>query len=187
MTSHSKLTFKVPGMNAQDSHEAIEILDGRLVALIDLGLTLKHVHWNVVGPLFIGVHEMLDPQYEAISHMADDTAERVALLGGVPVGTPGAVVDRRSWDDYRIGRATVPEHLGALEVVYGGVIGDHRSAQSRLAEVDPVSEDMVIEQLRQLEMFQWFVRSHLESESTRRRLSVTETTERETAMREATD
>lgn len=187
MTSHSRLTFKVPGMNAQDSDEAIEILDGRLVSLIDLGLTLKHVHWNVVGPLFIGVHEMLDPQYETISRMADDTAERIALLGGVPVGTPGALVERRSWDDYRIGRATVPEHLGALEAVYSGVIADHRSAQSRLAEVDPVSEDMVIEQLRQLEMFQWFVRAHLESDSGRRRRSVTEATEREAAMQDVSD
>lgn len=24
--------------------------DKRLVSLIDLGLTLKHIHWNVVGP-----------------------------------------------------------------------------------------------------------------------------------------
>ena len=41
--------------------------------------------------------------------------------------------------------------------------GDHRSAISKLAELDPVSEDMLIGQLATLEQFQWFVRAHLES------------------------
>jgi starvation-inducible DNA-binding protein len=30
-------------------------------------------------------------------------------------------------------------------------------------ESDPVTQDMLIEQLRGLELFQWFVRAHLES------------------------
>ncbi|MEJ2481554.1 MAG: DNA starvation/stationary phase protection protein [Gemmatimonadota bacterium] len=175
--------YTVPGLDPEDAKKAIEILDERLVALIDLGLTLKHIHWNVVGPLFIGVHEMLDPQYEAISEMADKTAERIALLGGVPVGTPGAVVDRRGWNDYELGRDSVEAHLGALEVVYSGVIPDHRQARTRLSELDPVSEDLMIEQLRELEMFQWFVRAHLESASGE--LSVTAETEREAAAQAA--
>lgn len=165
MSTDSKLGFTAPGLETGEGGKAVELLDDRLVALIDLGLTLKHIHWNVVGPQFIGVHEMLDPQYEAISEMADQTAERIALLGGVPRGTPGALVERRAWDDYELGRATVPEHLGALEVIYRGVIADHRAAQARLAEIDPVSEDLIIGQLRQLELFQWFVRAHLESAS----------------------
>jgi starvation-inducible DNA-binding protein len=175
--------YTVPGLDPRHAKEAIDILDDRLVALIDLGLTLKHIHWNVVGPLFIGVHEMLDPQYEAISAMADKTAERIALLGGVPVGTPGALVERRSWDDYGLGRETVESHLGALEVVYSGVIPDHREARTRLADLDPVSEDLMIEQLRELEMFQWFVRAHLESAAGE--LSVTAETEREAAVQAA--
>jgi starvation-inducible DNA-binding protein len=83
------------------------LLEKRLVALIDLQLTLKHVHWNVVGPNFIGVHEMLDPQVDAVREMTDTIAERIATLGGVPVGTPEAVVDGRDWSDYSLGKATV--------------------------------------------------------------------------------
>lgn len=136
-----------------------------MVALIDLGLTLKHVHWNVVGPNFIGVHEMLDPQVDAIREMVDQIAERIATLGGVPVGTPRSVVERRDWDDYSLGRALVSEHLGALDVVYSGVNADHRKAIDMLADVDPVSEDMITGHLGDLEQFQWFVRAHLESAS----------------------
>jgi len=134
-----------------------------MVALIDLGLTLKHVHWNVVGPNFIGVHEMLDPQVDAIREMVDQVAERIATLGGVPVGTPAAIVERRDWNDYSLGRALVVEHLGALDLVYSGVNADHRRAIDALAEVDPVSEDMITGHLGDLEQFQWFVRAHLES------------------------
>jgi starvation-inducible DNA-binding protein len=183
MSTDSRLRFTAPGLEIENGSETVSLLDDRLVALIDLGLTLKHIHWNVVGPLFIGVHEMLDPQYEAVSEMADETAERIALLGGVPMGTPGAVVERRSWDDYGLARATVPEHLGALEVVYRGLIADHRAAQARLAEIDPVSEDLIIGQLRKLEMFQWFVRAHLESASGS--LSVTADSERAAAAQAA--
>lgn len=183
MPSTPRVRFTVPGLDSDAASEAIEILDDRMVALIDLGLTLKHIHWNVVGPLFIGVHEMLDPQYEAVVAMTDKIAERIALLGGVPTGTPGALVERRGWDDYDLGRATVPEHLGALEVVYRGVIEDHRSARARLADVEPISEDLIIEQLRELEVFQWFVRAHLESASGD--LSVTASTEREAAKEAA--
>jgi len=53
--------------------------------------------------------------------------------------------------------------LGALDLVYSGVNAGHRKAISALAEVDPVSEDMITGHLGDLEQFQWFVRAHLES------------------------
>ena len=85
------------------------------MALVDLDLTLKHVHWNVVGPTFIGVHQMLDPQVDAVRGMVDTTAERIATLGASPNGLPGNLVEPRTWDDYPIGRATSMQHLGALD------------------------------------------------------------------------
>ncbi|MEE4277576.1 MAG: DNA starvation/stationary phase protection protein Dps [Halieaceae bacterium] len=157
--------FTVPGMQKEPAKATIAVLEERLTALIDLQLTLKHIHWNVVGPNFIGVHEMLDPQVDSVREMTDTIAERIATLGGVPVGTPGAVSSRRGWDDYSLGRATVIEHLGALDLVYSGVNESHREAIGRLAEIDPVSEDMLIGQAADLEQFQWFVRAHLESSS----------------------
>lgn len=155
--------FTVPGMDKTTANEVIEILDNRMVALIDLALTLKHVHWNVVGPNFIAVHEMLDPQVESVRAMVDATAERIATLGGEPVGTPAALAGRRSWTDYSLGRALATEHLAALDVVYDGVNGDHRKAVARLGDIDPVSEDLLLGQSADLELFQWFVRAHLES------------------------
>ncbi|MEV4682367.1 Dps family protein [Streptomyces kurssanovii] len=150
-------------MSKKDGAAIIKMLQTRLHALNDLALTLKHIHWNVVGPHFIAVHEMIDPQVDQVREMIDDLAERISTLGGEPKGTPGALVSERSWDDYSIGRAESIEHLGALDLVYTSIIEEHRAAMKATDEPDPVTQDMLIEQLRGLELFQWFVRAHLES------------------------
>ncbi|WP_107374247.1 Dps family protein [Streptomyces abyssalis] len=150
-------------MSQRDGGDVIRLLMMRLHALNDLALTLKHIHWNVVGPHFIAVHEMLDPQVDSVRDMTDTTAERISTLGGSPKGTPGALVAERRWEDYAIGRAESIEHLGALDLVYSGIIKDHREAVKATDETDPITQDMLIEQLRSLELFQWFVRAHLES------------------------
>lgn len=130
---------------------------------MDTALTIKHIHWNVVGPHFIAVHEMLDDHLERVSAMVDQTAERITTMGGTPVGTPGHLVATRTWDDYSIGKATVPEHMAALDVVYTGLIEDHRAAEAKVGDKDRVTQDMLLEHLGQLELLQWFGRAHVES------------------------
>jgi starvation-inducible DNA-binding protein len=156
------VAYTVPGMKTDSAERVTALLQDRLNSLSDLALTLKHVHWNVTGPNFIAVHTMLDPQVDAVRAMVDETAERVAALGGSPVGTPGALVSQRDWDDYSIGRADAIAHLGALDVVYSGIIEAHRAAIDTTEELDLVTQDMLIGQAGQLEQFHWFVRAHLE-------------------------
>jgi starvation-inducible DNA-binding protein len=162
-TAKNVPTYTVPSLSNEDGAKVAAILQERLNSLTDLHLTLKHVHWNVVGVHFIAVHEMLDPQVDAVRLMADDVAERIATLGGEPIGTPGALVATRTWEDYSLGRATTIEHLGALDEVYQGVIIAHRAAAEATAELDDVTNDLLIGNLRELEQFHWFVRAHLES------------------------
>ena len=156
------VAYTVPGMKAGNAEKVNGLLQDRLNSLNDLALTLKHVHWNVTGPNFIAVHTMLDPQVEAVRAMADATAERIAALCGSPSGTPGALVRQRDWDDYSIGRASALEHLGALDVVYAGIIEAQRRAVDATEDLDPVTQDLLIGQSAQLEQFHWFVRAHLE-------------------------
>jgi len=136
MAANTKIHYTVPGIAEADARRVIELLQSRLHALNDLHLTLKHVHWNVVGPHFIAVHEMIDPQVEA----------------------------ERDWADYSIGRAGTQEHLGALDVVYNGVIGTYRAAIDETDKLDLVTQDMLIGQVEQLELFHWFIRAHLEDQ-----------------------
>jgi starvation-inducible DNA-binding protein len=80
--------FTIPGISEKDGNKVADLLQKQLSTYNDLHLTLKHVHWNVVGPNFIGVHEMIDPQVELVRGYADDVAERIAALGKSPQGTP---------------------------------------------------------------------------------------------------
>ena len=155
--------YTVPGLKPDAASEVIGLLQDRLNALNDLALTLKHVHWNVIGPHFVAVHTMLDPQVDGVREMVDDVAERIATLGGSPCGTPGALVAARSWEDYSIGRDDAIAHLGALDLVYSGVIADHRTAIDKTEETDPVTQDLLINQAGELEQYHWFIRAHLEN------------------------
>jgi starvation-inducible DNA-binding protein len=155
--------FTIPGLSNEQGSEVAELLQKALSRYNDLHLTLKHVHWNVVGPNFIGVHEMIDPQVELVRGYADEAAERIATLGKSPLGTPGAIINDRTWDDYSVERDTVQAHLAALDLVYTGVIEDTRKSIDRLEDLDLVSQDMLIEHAAELEKFQWFVRAHLEN------------------------
>ena len=155
--------FTVPSLSPEEGRTVADVLQGRLHALNDLALTLKHIHWNVVGPHFIAVHEMIDPQVDAVRLMVDAIAERIATLGVPPQGTPGSLVAARTWDDYSIGRAGAIEHLGALDVVYQGVVSDHRKAAQDVEDIDDVTNDLLVGHLHDLEQFHWFVRAHLEN------------------------
>ena len=155
--------FTIPGLTDKQGAQVAELLQKQLSTYNDLHLTLKHVHWNVVGPNFIGVHEMIDPQVKLVRGYADEVAERIATLGASPKGNPGAIIRDRTWDDYSVGRDTVQAHLAALDLVYTGIIEDIRKAIAETEELDPVSQDMLIGQAAELEKFQWFVRAHLEN------------------------
>ncbi|BBZ63785.1 DNA starvation/stationary phase protection protein Dps [Mycolicibacterium monacense] len=157
------MAYTVPGMTDKEGAQVAELLQKQLSRYNDLHLTLKHVHWNVVGPNFIGVHEMIDPQVELVRGYADEVAERIATLGGSPKGTPGAIISDRTWDDYSLERDTVQAHLAALDLVYDGIIEDTRKNIEETEEPDPVTNDMLIGHAAELEKFQWFVRAHLEN------------------------
>jgi starvation-inducible DNA-binding protein len=161
VTSSRRASVTVPALTTAEGREVADCLQQRLVSLLDLALTLKHIHWNVVGPNFIGVHQMLDPQHAGVMTMIDDLAERIATLGSVPSGLPGRLVAERTWEDYSLERADALAHLGALDIVYQGVLFDHRDAIALTEDLDAVSQDLLIGQTGALERYHWFVRAHL--------------------------
>ena len=81
--------FTIPGLTARQGSALAKLLQEQLSTYNDLHLTLEHVHWNVVGPNFIGVHQMIDPQVLAVRRYADEVAERIAALGSSPRASRG--------------------------------------------------------------------------------------------------
>lgn len=157
-----KHQYAPSGMDTGQAEKITTILQERLASLIDLSLTLKHIHWNVVGSGFVAIHEMMDTQTDSVRDMVDEVAERISTLGGVAGGLATQVVEMRSADEeYALGRAPVMAHLGALDKVYERVGRGHREAIEHVASLDLVTQDMLTSQTAQLEMNHWFVRAHL--------------------------
>ena len=150
------LAFVVPGLDEAASEKAIAILQNRLSQEQEAALVLKHAHWNVTGPNFIAVHEMLDPEVEAVLAQADETAERIATLGA------DAIVRTRTWKSFDAeGRVGTEEYLKALIEYYDAFIADDRKAIAELDELDVISSNIIQDHVQELEKFQWFMRSHL--------------------------
>ncbi|MFH0411189.1 DNA starvation/stationary phase protection protein Dps [Corynebacterium sp. L4756] len=154
--------YTVPGLSDVDSKKLVEELQARLNDYNDLHLILKHAHWNVVGPNFIAVHEMLDPQIDLVRGYADEVAERVSTLGYEPLGTPKAQAEDRTSLTYDVNRANTQTHLAAIDELYTTVIENVRSSLKASGEIDPITEDILIGQSAELEKFHWFVRAHLD-------------------------
>ena len=53
----------------------------------------KH-HWVASGPQFYDLHLLLEEHYTAVHLQADEFAERIVTLGGVPISGPTAQIER---------------------------------------------------------------------------------------------
>ncbi|RSX54563.1 DNA starvation/stationary phase protection protein [Bifidobacterium dolichotidis] len=156
------LNFTIPGLDEATSEKAIGILQERLSQEQAGALVLKHCHWNVAGPNFIAVHEMIDPQVDDVLDMADETAERIAAMGGSPQGRPDDVLRFRTWPKFELtGRQDALDYLRALDKYYDAWIKADRQAIKELDELDVVSSNIMQDHVQKLEQFQWFMRSHL--------------------------
>ena len=156
------LNFTVPGLDEATSEKVIAILQSRLSQEQETALILKHAHWNMKGKEFIGIHEMMDPEVDSVLNMADETAERIATLGGSPAGRPDDIMKNRDWDGITMtGRQDALDYLKALDTYYTTFIKRDREAIKELDDLDVVSSNILQDHVQELEHFQWFMRSHL--------------------------
>jgi starvation-inducible DNA-binding protein len=71
------------------SKTVIEHLNAELATAWILGFNAKRYHWNVSGPHFRDYHLRFDELYTAVEDTIDELAERIRMLGGTPIHTPG--------------------------------------------------------------------------------------------------
>jgi starvation-inducible DNA-binding protein len=65
----------------------VAILNALLADEYVLYTKTRNYHWNVVGPMFNDLHKFFETQYEALSDVVDEVAERVRALGAPAAGT----------------------------------------------------------------------------------------------------
>lgn len=161
--------FKTQNNIPSNSKKAvIEMMNKALAAAIDLSLIIKQAHWNVKGPRFIMIHEMLDEFRDAIDEHVDEIAERVAQLGGTAYGTTQAVAEATVLKPYPTDIHSVEDHIHALIGVYGETANLVRKYVDETAEAgDADAADILTAASRTLDKNLWFLEAHIQEEKGR--------------------
>ena len=66
----------------------IDHLNAELATAFVLSFNAKRYHWTVTGPHFRDYHLRFEDLYNAANGTVDELAERIRMLGGVPIHAP---------------------------------------------------------------------------------------------------
>jgi starvation-inducible DNA-binding protein len=159
MTSHKTQN----DLKSNTKTSSIALLNARLADAIDLALLTKQAHWNLKGPQFIAVHEMLDQFRSGVDEHVDIMAERAVQLGGTALGTSQVVVKATTLPPYPTDIYKVKDHLAQLIGHYGAVANAVRKAIDEASEAgDAGTADIFTAFSRTLDKQLWFLEAHVQ-------------------------
>ena len=151
------------GLKSNTKSAMIDLLNARLADAIDLALVTKQAHWNLKGPTFIAVHELLDTLRDDVDEHVDIIAERVAQLDGIALGTLQTVSKASKLAPYPTDIRKVADHVGALVERYAALSKSTREGIDAADEAgDADTADIFTAFSRSLDKNLWFLKSHLE-------------------------
>ncbi len=76
------------GLPQEAAEVIVDDLNRHVASLFVLFHQYQKHHWLVEGPLFRDLHLYLEEAYRQVHADLDEAAERITVLGGVPVGSP---------------------------------------------------------------------------------------------------
>ncbi len=142
---------------------SVDLLNARVADAIDLALLTKQAHWNLKGPQFIAVHEMLDLFRKDLDTHVDTMAERVVQLGGTALGTTQAVAAKSALEPYPTDIYKIVDHLKALIERYGHAANAVRAGIAAADEAgDADTADILTAFSRALDKSLWFLEAHVQ-------------------------
>ena len=154
------------GLKSNAKTVSIEVLNARLADGIDLALLTKQAHWNIKGPQFIALHEMLDTFRTEIDGHVDTIAERVVQLGGTAHGTTQDVAKASALAAYPSHIHKTEDHLAALIERYAKAADLVREAIDQTDEAgDKDAADIFTAYSRALDKALWFLEAHVQEKS----------------------
>ena len=137
-------------------------LNALLADAADLSLQAKQAHWALRGPDFIALHKLFDDVYGHAGDWADSIAERIAALGGQPMGTLQMAAKHTRLDAYPADLVADREHVARFAqslAKFGALV---RAAIDEFTRAgDAGSADLATEVSREVDKDLWFVEAHL--------------------------
>jgi starvation-inducible DNA-binding protein len=156
-TRLKELLSSHPSLSEHERHDVANQLQATLVDLIDLSLIGKQYHWNVTGGHFRSLHLMLDELIDSWRLLADTVAERVTALGICPDGRASTVAADSEVAKVSDGPIKDVDIYQQLTERLGVTIAKLSERREHVGEIDPASEDVLIEVARALEENHWML------------------------------
>ncbi|WP_243058270.1 Dps family protein [Nocardioides sp. SR21] len=140
-----------------DLRRAAACLQPVLTDLLELQAQAKQLHWCVVGPGFASLHATLDAVAGEAAARADELAERMRALGGVPNGRTADVAAGTTLAPAPSGE--VPVDVAAAHVVRGirRAVAAVQAAREEVERLDPASVDLLNGAILAVEKVAWLV------------------------------
>ncbi|GAA0663168.1 DNA starvation/stationary phase protection protein DpsA [Natronoarchaeum mannanilyticum] len=153
-------------LDQEKAEQIVEALNRDLADAYVLYHQLHKHHWNVEGAEFLDIHVFLQEVYEDVEDAADELAERLQALGGVPHASmttlaERATVEPEDEDVYDV-RTSLENDLEMM----GDIVESYRQ-HIELADGlgDYATGEMLREQLETIEEHTHHIEHYLEDDS----------------------
>ena len=129
----TKATIEHPETGIENRKRLAAGLSGLLADTYVLLIKTQGYHWNVVGPLFVSLHELTEAQYQDLFAAADVIAERIRALGYPAPSSMNELIPLTG----------IGEDTGnpTAEAMVERLMSDHETVVQRLRQVTEVAEE----------------------------------------------
>ena len=149
------------GVDRDDRKGLAHLLAESLSDTYLLYLKTQSFHWNVVGPMFYGLHNLTEKQYQDLAEAVDDIAERIRAIGFM---APGSFAQFTQMASIKEEVGTPNAHDMIAQLAEGNEICARklRVAASEADKVDDVkTADLLTERIGQHEENIWMLKAML--------------------------
>lgn len=130
-------------------------LQGALVDLIELSLVAKQAHWNIIGRNFRSIHLALDEVVDSSRLFTDTVAERAIAVGVNPNGQTEALAKESKVEPIEVGYVAVDKVITYVVSSLAPMITRFRERMDATESADPVTQDLLIAIIAELEKTHW--------------------------------
>lgn len=149
------------GVSQKDRSRLAENLSGALADTYLLYTKTQSFHWNVVGPMFYGIHKLTEEQYEDMAEAIDTIAERIRQIGFIAPGSFKQFYNLSSIQE-EDGAPSAEEMISQLVEGNELVCRKLRTSVAEAEKVDDVkTADLLTERIGKHEENAWMLRSLL--------------------------
>ena len=143
--------------------DVIEMLNQALACTVDLRSHVKQACWNVKGKDFIPLHTLFTTIAAALDVYADLVAERIAVLGGVVMGTTRMAASLSKLTEYPDAIADGDAHVTALAERFAHYATVMRGGITQAADVEDAGSAAVYTDIsRGVDKHLWVLEAHLQ-------------------------